>query len=94
MVEKIQPQVKLDLIDRFLRQANEFKDLLVHDAPLPVDHFYPIKGIIEKAKVEGSFLLEEEFHRILLSLRTVYAIIRYFNDRAQQYPNLELLFEY
>jgi DNA mismatch repair protein MutS2 len=94
LVDKIQPQVKLDLIDRFLRQANEFKDLLVHDAPLPVDHFYPIKAIIEKAKVEGSFLLEEEFHRVLLSLRTVYAIIRYFNDRAQQYPNLELLFEH
>ncbi len=94
MVDKIQPQVKLDLIDRFLRQANEFKDLLVHDAPLPVDHFYPIKAIIEKAKVEGSFLLEEEFHRVLLSLRTVYAVIRYFNDRAQQYPNLELLFEH
>ncbi|VTQ02323.1 Uncharacterised protein [Sphingobacterium daejeonense] len=41
LVDKIQPQVKLDLIDRFLRQANEFKDLLVHDAPLPVDHFTP-----------------------------------------------------
>lgn len=94
LVDKIQPQVKLDLIDRFLRQANEFKELLVHDAPLPVDHFYPIKAIIEKAKVEGSFLLEDEFHRVLLSLRTVYAVIRYFNDRAQQYPNLELLFEH
>lgn len=94
MVAKIQPQTKLDLIDRYLRQAKEFRDLLVHDSPLPVDHFYPIKSIIEKAKVEGSFLLEEEFHRILLSLRTVYAVIRYFNEREQQYPNLELLFEH
>lgn len=94
MVNKIQPQMKLDLIDRFLRQTHEFKNLLEHDAALPVDHFYPIKSIIEKAKVEGSFLLEDEFHRILLSLRTVYAVIRYFNDRAQQYPNLELLFEH
>ncbi|MVZ62004.1 endonuclease MutS2 [Sphingobacterium humi] len=94
MVSKIQPQVKLELIDRYLRQAKEFRDLLQHDAPLPVDHIYPIKALIEKAKVEGAFLFEEEFHRILLSLRTVYAIIRYFNDREQQYPHLELLFEH
>ena len=94
LVDKIQPQAKLDLIDRFLRQTSEFKDLLQHDAPLPVDHFYPIRNLAEKAKVEGAFLFEDEFHRILLSLRTVYAIIRYFNERAQQYPNLELLFEH
>lgn len=94
MVSKIQPQVKLELIDRYLRQTKEFRDLLQHDAPLPVDHIYPIKALIEKAKVEGAFLFEEEFHRILLSLRTVYAIIRYFNDREQQYPHLELLFEH
>ncbi|WP_312139118.1 endonuclease MutS2 [Sphingobacterium sp.] len=94
MVDKIQPQIKLELIDRYLRQANEFKNLLVNDAALPVDHIYPIKGIIEKAKVEGAFLFEDEFYRILLSLRTVYAIIRYFNEREQQYPNLELLFEH
>ncbi|GAA4148438.1 endonuclease MutS2 [Sphingobacterium kyonggiense] len=94
LVDKIQPQVKLDLIDRFLRQTNEFKNLIEHDAPLPVDHFYPLKHIAEKVKVEGAFLFEDEFYRVLLSLRTVYAIIRYFNDRAQQYPNLELLFEH
>ncbi|MFZ4261322.1 endonuclease MutS2 [Sphingobacterium sp. HJSM2_6] len=94
LVDKVQPQTKLENIDRFLRQTNEFKQVLLHDAPLPIDHFYPIKSFIEKAKVEGSFLLEDEFYKILLSLRTVYAIIRYFNEREQQYPNLELLFEH
>ena len=94
LVEKIQPQIKPDLIDRFLRQTQEFKNLIEQDSPLPLDHFYPLKTIIEKARVEGSYLLEEEFHRVLLSLRTVFAVIRYFNEREQQYPNLELLFEH
>jgi len=94
LVEKIQPQIKPELIDRFLRQTQEFKNLLEHDSPLPLDHFYPLKTIIEKARVEGAYLLEEEFHRILLSLRTVFAVIRFFNEREQQYPNLELLFEH
>ncbi|WP_293916774.1 MULTISPECIES: endonuclease MutS2 [unclassified Sphingobacterium] len=94
MVERIQPQVKYDQIDRFLRQTNEFKDLLVNDSPLPVDHLYPIKSLVEKVRVEGAFLAEEEFYRVLLSLRTVYAVIRYFKEREGQYPNLEVLFEH
>ncbi|WP_447767708.1 endonuclease MutS2 [Sphingobacterium faecium] len=94
LVDKIQPQTRFDQIDKFLRQTNEFKYLLTSDDALPVDHLYPIRALVEKAKVEGAFLMEEEFHRVLLSLKTVYAIIRYFNDRQGQYPNLELLFEH
>src|SRR5690606_12621713 len=94
MVAKIQPQVKLEQIDRFLRQTQEFKDILMNDAPLPVHHLYPIKPLAEKARIEGAFLIEDEFHRILLSLRTVYAVIRYFNERQGQYVHLELLFEH
>jgi len=94
MVDKIQPQIKPDQIERFLRQTNEFKELLLHDAPVPVDHMYAIKPLAEKVRVEGAFLMEEELHRMLLSLRTVYAIIRYFNEREGQYANLELLFEH
>ena len=94
MVEKIQPQIKMDQIDRFLRQTHEFKELLLHDEPLPVDHIYPIKPLADKAKLEGAFLTEDELYRMLLALRTVFNIIRYFNDREGQYANLELLFEH
>src|SRR5690606_13988212 len=47
-----------------------------------------------RVKVEGAFLSEDELYRLLLSLRTVYAILRYFGDRAGQYPFLEILFEH
>src|SRR5690606_31744326 len=72
----------------------EFKDLIVNDAPLPVDHMYPIKPLAEKVRIEGAFLMEEELYRMLLALRTVFAIIRYFNEREGQYASLELLFEH
>lgn len=94
MVDKIQPQIKPDQIERFLGQTNEFKNLLLHDSPVPVDHMYAIKPLAEKVKVEGAYLGEDELYRMLLSLRTVYAIIRYFNEREGQYVNLELLFEH
>lgn len=94
MVDNIQPQMRFDQIDRFLRQAYEFKELLVNDRPLPVDHLYPIRPLAEKARIAGMFLTEEEFFSLLLSLKTVFAIIRYFNEREGQYPNLEALFEH
>ncbi len=94
MVDKIQPQTRFDQIDRFLRQAHEFKELLSNDAPLPVDHLYPIRPLAEKAKVMGAFLSEEELFQLMLSLKTVFAVIRYFNERDGLYPNLEALFEH
>lgn len=93
LVDRIQPQTRFDQINRFLRQTVEFKDVLTNDAPLPVDHLYPIRPLAEKARVEGAFLGEEDFFQLMLSLRTVFAIIRYFNERNGQYPNLEVLFE-
>src|SRR5690606_11618219 len=92
LVDKIQPQRRLDQLDRFLRQTHEFRELLTNDAAFPVDHLYPIKPLAEKARVEGAFLSEADFFTILLSLKTVYAIIRYFNERSGTYPNLEVLF--
>lgn len=94
LVDKIQPQTRFDQINKFLRQAHEFKELLINDAPLPVDHLYPIRPLAEKARVEGVFLQESDFFNLLLSLKTVFAVIRYFNDRAGQYPTLEALFEH
>ncbi|MEC3879848.1 endonuclease MutS2 [Parapedobacter sp. 10938] len=94
LVYRIQPQIRFDQVNRFLRQTVEFKELLANDTPLPVDHLYPIRPLVEKARVEGAFLAEEDFFQLMLSLRTVFAIIRFFNERSSQYPNLEALFEH
>ena len=94
LVERIQPQYRYDTIDKFLRQASEFKELLVHDTPLPVDHLYPIKPLADKARVEGVFLSEAEFFQLHLSLKTVFGVLRYFEERSGQYPALEALFEH
>ncbi|MEH6305886.1 endonuclease MutS2 [Olivibacter sp. CPCC 100613] len=94
MVDKIQPMHQFDQINKFMRQTYEFKEILQNDAPLPIEHLYPIRALAEKARVEGVFLTEEEFFHVLLSLKTVFAVIRYFNDRNGLYPNLEALFEH
>jgi DNA mismatch repair protein MutS2 len=93
MVDKIQVMNNYDQIRKFLYQANEFKNILENDAPLPI-HFFDIKSLANKAKIEGAFLSEEEFYQVQASLTTVFAVIGYFNEREGQYPNLEALFEH
>src|SRR5690606_7636895 len=85
---------KTDQIDKFLRQTVEYKDLLVNDTPLIIDHFYPLKAMAEKVRVEGSFLTEDEFFKMLRTLRTVFSVIQYFEQRAGRYAYLEMLFEH
>jgi DNA mismatch repair protein MutS2 len=94
MVDKIQVMNNYDQIRKFLYQANEFKNILENDAPLPIHHFFDIKSLANKAKIEGAFLSEEEFYQVQASLTTVFAVIGYFNEREGQYPNLEALFEH
>ena len=94
MVDKIQVMTNYDLIHKFLNQANEFKNILQNDDALPINHFYDIKSLANKARIEGAFLSEEEFFQVLASLTTVFAAIAYFNQRVGVYPNLEALFEH
>ncbi len=92
-VDKIQVMNNYDQIRKFLYQANEFKTILENDALLPIHHFFDIKLLANKARIEGSFLSEEEFYQVQVSLTTVFAVIGYFSEREGQYPNLEALFE-
>ncbi len=62
MVDKIQLMTNYDLINKFLRQTNEFKAILENDEALPIQHFFDIKRLAEKARIEGTFLFEDEFY--------------------------------
>jgi DNA mismatch repair protein MutS2 len=94
MVDRIQVMNNFDQVLKFLSQASEFKNILQNDEALPIHHFFDIKSLANKAKLEGSFLSEEEFYQVHASLTTVFSVIGYFNEREGQYPNLEALFEH
>lgn len=94
MVDKIQVMINYDHINKFLHQTSEFKNILLNDAPLPIQNFFDIKSLAEKARIEGTYLTEDEFFKISMSLATVFSVIHYFTEREGLYPNLEALFEH
>ena len=91
MVDKMQFISNFDLLQKILIQANEFKQLLQSGDYFPADHFIDLKSILGRVKVEGSYLQEEDFHQIILSLNTVFACIDFFKIRTGIYPELEKL---
>ena len=57
------------------KETSMFKNILENDAALPIHHFFDIKTLANKAKIEGIFLSEEEFYQVQASLTTVFAVI-------------------
>ncbi len=94
LVDKMQVMTKHDQIDKFLRQTKEFKSILENQEPLQISAFFDIKVLVDKIKVEGTYLMEEELFKIYTSLQTVFSVIRFFDDRKEVYPSLEALFEH
>ncbi|WP_113635070.1 endonuclease MutS2 [Nubsella zeaxanthinifaciens] len=94
LVDKMQVMAKHDQIDKFLRQTKEFKSILENQEPLQISAFFDIKILADKIRVEGSYLIEDELFKIYTSLQTVFAVIKFFDDRKDVYPSLEALFEH
>ncbi len=94
LVDKMQVMTKHDQIDKFLRQTKEFKSILENQEPLQISAFFDIKILVEKIRVEGTYLIEDELFRIYTSLQTVFSVIRFFDERKEVYPSLEALFEH
>src|ERR1700759_4202287 len=75
MVDKIQVMNNYENVHKFLSQASEFKNILENDEALPIHHFFDIKSLANKARIEGTFLTEEEFFQVQAYLSTVFAVI-------------------
>jgi DNA mismatch repair protein MutS2 len=94
LVSKMQVMTKYDQINKFLRQTKEFKSILENQEPLQISSFFDLKYLADKIRAEGSYLVEEELYQMYISLQTVFAVIRFFEERNEIYPNLEALFEH
>jgi DNA mismatch repair protein MutS2 len=94
MVDRMQVMHKYEHIDKFLRQTDEFKQIIISQEPLQINTFFDLKILADKIRVEGSYLLEDELFKIYTSLQTVFSVIRFFDERKEVYPFLEALFEH
>ncbi len=90
-VDQITFSKDFGLIQRLLDQTEEFRQLLLAGEPFPSSHFTNLNPYLEKAKLEGAFLEQDEFQEIKLALQTLQSCISFFQKFGDSYPTLKAL---
>ena len=90
-VDKVSFSSDYVLVQRLLDQTEEFRQLLIAGEAFPSSHFTNLGPYLEKAKLEGAFLEQEEFHEVKLALQTLKSCIVFFQNHGEAYPTLKAL---
>jgi len=90
-VDQITFSKDFGLVQRLIDQTEEFRQLLLAGEPFPSSHFTNLNPYLEKAKLEGAFLEQDEFQEIKLALHTLQSCISFFQKFGDSYPTLKAL---
>ena len=91
-VEKIRFSDDYKIIDRLIRQAAEFKLILQVESGFPEQNYIDVSDALARASIDGTFIGEEQFFEIKLSLRTIQQIIHFLKSKEETiYPELKSL---
>lgn len=81
-----------EVIRHELKLVEEFMDIHQSEAVFPLDHFLDNREALEKAMVEGSYLLTEEVFDLQKSLDSIRAILNFFSNLEEdEYQELSEL---
>lgn len=90
-VDKVSFSSDSNLIKKLLDQTEEFLNILFSGEVFPSSNFTNLTPYLEKAKLEGAFLDQEDFHEVKLSLYTLRGCITFFKKFGEEYPALSQL---
>lgn len=90
-VDKVAFSSDYNLVQRLLDQTEEFRQILIAGEVFPNSNFTNLFPFLEKAKLEGAFLDQEEFYEVKLALQTLRGCVTFFQNHEEKYPTLSAL---
>jgi DNA mismatch repair protein MutS2 len=87
-VDNISFASDLTLINRMLHRTWELQTILQKGDAFPFSNYFDPEEYIPVINVEGSFLEEEAFHQITLSLQSIFQARTFLEKAKEQYPHL------
>ena len=94
LIEKMTFQTNLDILHAALEQTREFMHLLEAEDRVPEMEFFDLRPTIQRIRIEGTFIEEQEMWDLKRSLDTLHAfidIIRREPDEAGSLPTYPTL---
>lgn len=80
-----------NLVIKLLNQTEEFQKIILSGEIFPSSNFTNLTPYLEKAKLEGAFLDEQDFYEIKGALLTLKTCITFFQNHSEIYPILSQL---
>lgn len=81
----------IKLISVLLNRTREMSDIMVKGESFPFSNYFDPTTFVNEIGPEGSFLEEEIFHQIILSLQSVFGAKALLQKSREIYPQLALL---
>lgn len=78
-------------IDVALAQTAEFVRILQEEDDFPSDHFYDVRAVLQRIRVEGSWIDQGALFELRRSLQTINAIVAFFRRAEETSPYPQLL---
>lgn len=83
-VDKVSFSSDFNLVRRLLDQTEEFRKILIAGEAFPSSNFTNLNPFLEKAKLEGAFLDQEEFYEVKLALQTLRGCVTFFSKITEK----------
>ncbi|QIP13314.1 endonuclease MutS2 [Spirosoma aureum] len=93
-VEKIRFTDNIQLIDKLLRQTDEFKQIVQYEPDFPSSNYIDVRPHLNRARVEGLALTETEFFDLKLALRTIQDCLKFLSKREENSANSDRSFPF
>lgn len=71
-----------------LHRTREMVGILRLSESFPFSHYFDPEDLYQTIAIEGTFLEEEAFHRIILSLQSAFAALHFLAGKEEQFPYL------
>ncbi len=81
------------IIKEFLQQNLEFKQILQKADAIPTSNYFDPEEVLPTIAIEDSFIEEDSFTQIILSLQTIFEFRLFLTKSKEFYPSLFLLSE-
>jgi DNA mismatch repair protein MutS2 len=87
-VDGIKFSAEFELVQRWLFQCDEFKQLLVKGEQFPASHYFDPSELYPTISIEDNFIEEDSFRLLLLSFHTILEATDFLEKNKESYPNL------
>ena len=88
MVDKMRFSFDFEMITKWIDQTGEFKRIIEINEPFPSTNYINAVKYLDKVRIPGTFLNEEEWFDISLSLKTISDCLKFLSRKKETYPSL------